>query len=94
MQAHKVCTAELLQLGEKLSIHRSPLNNILQTHFGLYGFPLEPDVFEAKPVMGKVSSQSILFRNRVLAETFCLQTFSLDKRTRVLFHKALQLTCT
>jgi len=44
--AHANCVKLLADVGQKLYDNRSPFYNILRTHFGLYGCPLEPDLFE------------------------------------------------
>lgn len=35
---------------QNLYQHRSPFYNTLRTHFGLYGFPLELDIFQTEPI--------------------------------------------
>merc|ERR1712151_1037293 len=43
----------LCEIGDKLYSERSPFYNLLRTHFDLYDFPLEPDVFVPKPILEK-----------------------------------------
>ena len=44
-KAHTSLASAVSLLGTKLNDNRSPFYNLLRTHFGLYGFPLELDIF-------------------------------------------------
>lgn len=50
---HSRCIEVLIAIGQKLYANRSPFYNLLRTHFGLSGFPLELDLFAAKPAEKK-----------------------------------------
>lgn len=46
--AFNKCVDILVYLGNKLYNNRSPFYNLLRTHFGLYDYLLELDIFQSK----------------------------------------------
>eukprot|EP01114_Cavostelium_apophysatum_P024424 TRINITY_DN955_c0_g1_i10.p1 TRINITY_DN955_c0_g1~~TRINITY_DN955_c0_g1_i10.p1 ORF type:complete len:1320 (+),score=336.17 TRINITY_DN955_c0_g1_i10:1050-5009(+) len=47
------CVEVLRSIGRKLHANRSPFYNLLRTHYDLYGYPLENDLFVAKSLEEK-----------------------------------------
>lgn len=66
----QVITAKCLQLlsriADELSQRTNPYHLILRSHFGLYGTPLEPELFDIEPPPpGKSSSTSVTYASVV-----------------------------